>query len=180
MIEIRQLPASEVCVIAGIDRSEHVDVRYEVRGGRIVERPVLKADIDDWDRVGGGKHSVAHQIHVCAGHLAAGGILFGAVTEEGETAGAAIVDPGFEPPMAWLAWLHVSRPHRRLGVAHALWTEVTALVRAAGATSMYISATPTGSAVGFYLAHGAELADPVHPVLFDHEPHDIHLVAPTI
>jgi GNAT superfamily N-acetyltransferase len=76
-----------------------------------------------------------------------------AITDEGETAGAAIVDPVFEPPMAWLAWLHVSRPHRRLGVAHALWTEATTLARAAGATSMYISATPTGSAVGFYLAH---------------------------
>ena len=52
------------------------------------------------------------------------------------------------------------------------------LARAAGATSMYISATPTGSAVGFYLAHRAALADPVHPVLFVHEPDDIHLVSP--
>ena len=43
---------------------------------------------------------------------------------------------------------------------------------------MYISATPTGSAIGFYLAHGAVLAEPVHPVLFDLEPEDIHLVAP--
>jgi hypothetical protein len=43
---------------------------------------------------------------------------------------------------------------------------------------MYISATPTGSAVGFYLAHRAVLADTVHPVLFEHEPDDIHLVSP--
>ena len=72
----------------------------------------------------------------------------------------------------------MSRPHRRRGVAHALWVEATALARAAGATSMYISATPTGSAIGFYLAHGAVLADPVHPVLFGYEPDDVHLVAP--
>jgi GNAT superfamily N-acetyltransferase len=178
VIEIRRLPASEVGMIAGIDRSEHVDVHYEVRDGRIVERPVFMADIPDWDRVGDGEHSLAHQLRACAEHLTAGGILLAAITDEGETAGAAIVDPVFEPPMAWLAWLHVSRPHRRLGVAHALWTEATALARAAGATSMYISATPTGSAVGFYLAHSAVLADPVHAMLFEHEPGDIHLVSP--
>jgi GNAT superfamily N-acetyltransferase len=177
VIEIRRLPASEVGVIAGIDRSEHVDVQYEVRGRRIVERPVLMADIPDWDRVGDGEHSLAHHLRACAEHLTAGGILLAAITGEGETAGAAIVDPVFQPPMAWLAWLHVSRPYRRRGVAHALWTEATALARAAGAASMYISATPTGSAVGFYVAHGAVLADPVHPVLFEQEPDDIHLIS---
>ena len=178
VIEIRRLPTSDVGVIAGIDRSEHVDVEYEVRDGRVVERPVLMADIPDWDRVGDGEHSLAGKLRGCAEYLAGGGILLAAITDEGETAGAAIVHPVFEPPMAWLSWLHVSRPYRRQGVAHALWTEATALAQAAGATSMYISATPTGSAVGFYRAHGAVLADPVHPVLFEHEPDDIHLVAP--
>ena len=153
-------------------------MEHEVRDGRIVERPVSIADVPDWDRLGEGEHSLAHQLRTCAEYLTVGGILLAAITDEGETAGEAIVDPVFEPPMAWLAWLHVSRPHRRLGVAHALWTEATALVQAAGAETMYISATPTGSAVGFYLAHGGVLADPVHPVLFGHEPDDIHLVAP--
>jgi len=32
--------------------------------------------------------------------------------------------------------------------------------------------------VGFYLAHSAVVADTVHPVLFEHEPDDIHLVSP--
>jgi hypothetical protein len=54
------------------------------------------------------------------------------------------------------------RSHRRSGVAHALWSEAAALARAEASTSMYISATPTGSAVGFHVAHGAVLADPVH------------------
>src|SRR5918998_736567 len=49
-------------VIAGIDRSEHVDVQYEVRNGRIVERPVFKADIPAWDRVGDGEHSIARHL----------------------------------------------------------------------------------------------------------------------
>jgi len=41
---------------------------------------------------------------------------------------------------------------------------------------MYVSATPTGSAVGFYLSRGCELADPPHAELFALEPEDIHLV----
>jgi hypothetical protein len=45
---------------------------------------------------------------------------------------------------------------------------------------MYVSATPTGSAVGFYLGRGCRLADPVHPDLFAQEPEDIHLVCPLV
>jgi hypothetical protein len=74
VIEIRRLPASEVSMIAGIDRSEHVDVQYEVRDGRIVERPFM-ADIPDWDRVRDGEHSLAHQLRACAEHLTARGML---------------------------------------------------------------------------------------------------------
>ncbi len=48
--------------------------------------------------------------------------------------------------------------------------------RDAGAEAMYVSAVPTGSAVGFYLSKGCALADPVHPELFAAEPADVHLV----
>ena len=40
---------------------------------------------------------------------------------------------------------------------------------------MYVSATPTDSAVGFYLSRGCELADPVHPALSAKEPDDVQL-----
>ena len=89
--------------------------------------------------------------------------------------GLATVHPTFEPGLAWLATLHVSRPHRRSGAASALWDAGVALAREAGARSLYVSATPTGSAVGFYLGRGCRLADPVHPGLFAREPEDIHL-----
>ncbi len=96
---------------------------------------------------------------------------------EGETvAGLAVAEPEFEPPLAWLAFLHVSRPFRRRGVASTLWDVAVAESRDAGATSLYVSAVPTGSAVGFYLSKGCVLADPVHPDLFAMEPEDIHLM----
>ena len=80
--------------------------------------------------------------------------------------------------MAWFAFLHVSAPARRRGAGTALWDAAVELARASRAATLYVSATPTGSAVGFYLGRGCQLADPVHPDLWAKEPDDIHLVLP--
>ena len=174
-MRVRHLDASVVSLIARIDRSEHVDVQYAVRDGQLVETPVSMEDIPTWAD-DGGEHSITKMLEFCTPIVGGGAMLLGAFTNDDELAGLAIVDPTFEPPLAWLALLHVSRPCRRTGAATALWTEAARLARAAGATSMYVSATPTRSAVGFYLSQGCRLADPLHPVLFEHEPEDIHLV----
>jgi GNAT superfamily N-acetyltransferase len=136
------------------------------------------ADIPAWDPNGSGPHSVADKVEFCVSVLAAGAVLLGAYDEEGEqgVVGLAVVQPSFESRLAWLAVLHVSRPHRRRGAARALWNAAVDLARGAGATSIYVSATPTGSAVGFYLGRGCRLADPPHPALFAKEPDDVHLV----
>lgn len=173
-MRIRHLDASDVSLIARIDRSEHVDVQYAVRRGRLVEVPVFTAEIPPW-RDDGGEHSIANKVEFCTPIVERGATLLGAFVDD-EVAGLAIVEPTFEPPLAWLAVLHVSRPYRRIGAATALWAEAARLARAAGAVSMYVSATATGSAVGFYLSRGCRLADPVHPALFEDEPEDIHLV----
>jgi len=88
----------------------------------------------------------------------------------------AVVEPRFEPPVAWLAFLHVGRPFRRSGVGSALWRAAIELATAASATRLYVSATPAGAAVNFYLRRGSVLAKPPHPGLFALEPEDIHLV----
>ena len=56
--------------------------------------------------------------------------------------------------MAQLASLHVSREHRRQGVATLLLSEACRLARQDGAQTIYVSATPSESAVGFYLSQG--------------------------
>jgi GNAT superfamily N-acetyltransferase len=174
---VTRLVADDLSLIAAIDRSEHVDVEYAVVDGRLIERPVTVADVPKWDATGSGEFSVAAHIAFCTPLLADGAVLLGASVNE-QPAGLAVVDPAFEPRMAWLAFLHVSRPHRRQGVAQALWDAAVDIGRAAGAGSIYVSATPTGSAVGFYLRQGCRLANPVHPTLFAHEPDDIHFVCP--
>jgi ribosomal protein S18 acetylase RimI-like enzyme len=174
-MRVRKLDADDVSLIATIDRSEHVDVEYAVIGGRLTERPVTMTDIPPWEATGSGPHSVGAKIKFCTPLLADGAVLLGSF-DGASPVGLAVLDPSFESRLAWLAFLHVSRPHRRRGAAQGLWNEAVALARAAAAESMYISATPTGSAVGFYLRQGCQLANPPHPALFAKEPEDIHLV----
>lgn len=176
-MRVTRLTADDVALIAAIDRSEHVDIQYGVVDGRLIERPVTMTEVPTWDPTGSGPHSVAAHVEFCAPLIAAGAVLLGAVDDE-RTVGLAVVDPAFEPRRAWLAFLHVSRPHRRRGAARALWDAAIDHAGAAGAESLYVSATPTGSAVGFYLRQGCRLASPVHPTLFANEPDDVHLVRP--
>lgn len=176
-IEIRRLDIGDLELIGEIDRSEHVDVEYTVTDGRIVERPVTMDEIPSWDPFGAGPYSVAHEIAFCRRIVDRGGTFLGAFVED-RVAGLAVIETAFEPGLAWLAFLYVSRPYRRRGVASALWKAAVVIAQDSGAQAMYISAIPTGSAVGFYLSRGCVLADPVHPELSALEPDDIHLVCP--
>lgn len=175
--EVRVLGIEGLQLIADIDRSEHVEVEFAVRDGGLVERPVSMTDIPPWDPVGTEFWSVAEQIAFCEPVVRRGGVVLGAFAGAA-VLGLAVVEPRFQADLAWLTFLHVSRAHRRRGAASALWDAAVSAAVAAGATSMYVSAVPTGSAVGFYLSRGCRLADPVHPGLFTLEPDDIHLVCP--
>ncbi len=174
LMEVRRLQADEVSRVASIERAEHVDVEYRVIQGELRKFPATIRDVPSWEPTGAGPHSVASKVAFCESVLANGGTLLGAVETE-HTAGLAIVHSRFEPPLAWLASLHVSRPHRRRGAAQALWDAAVDIAVADGAESMYVSANPTEAAVGFYLRQGCGLARPVHPDLFAGEPQDIHL-----
>jgi ribosomal protein S18 acetylase RimI-like enzyme len=172
-VQVRRLRAEDVALVAAIDRSEHVDIEYRVIDGQLQQVPAVITDVPPWDLTGSGPFAVAAHIAFCSSVVARGGVLLGAFDAE-HTAGLAIVDPAFEPRLAWLAFLHVSRPYRRRGAAHELWNAAAEIARTAEAESMYVSATPTASAVGFYLRQGCRLADAVHPDLFAAEPDDIH------
>lgn len=174
-MQVRQLAVDDVALVALIDRAEHVDVEYEAVDGQLVQRPVTMAEIPTWDPHGSGPHSVAHEIAFCTALISGGATFLGAFDDE-SVAGLAAINPAFEPRMAWLGFLHVSRAYRRRGAGRALWDAAVDLARTGGAESMYVSAIPTGSAIGFYLARGCRLANPVHAALYEKEPDDVHLV----
>jgi GNAT superfamily N-acetyltransferase len=175
-MELRTLGIDDIGLFAEIDRSEIIRTGYTVDDGALVEHDVMW-DTPAWDREGDGDHSVARRVAEWGAYVADGADFVGCFDGE-EVMGLLIVDPTFEGDMAWFAVLHVSRPYRRTGAGSMLWDEAVRLSKAAGATSMYVSATPSQSAVGFYRSKGAVLADPPHPKLFEMEPEDIHFVVP--
>lgn len=175
-IEVRQLEPNHIDLIRAIDRSEHIDTLYTVEGGWLQGESV-EIDVPPWDAEGHGEHSSARRIAEFRPIVEGGATLFGAFID-GTIAGIAIVDPTFEDKIAWFAFLHVTRAYRRRGVASALWATGVEIAASADATSIYVSATPSNSAVGFYTSRGCRLVDEPHPALFAKEPEDIHLVCP--
>jgi ribosomal protein S18 acetylase RimI-like enzyme len=174
-VDVRRLAPDDVSLVAAIDRSEHVDTEYRVVDGQLLEVRAKFPDIPAWDREGSGPHSVSATIAFCRDAVGRGGVLLGSFDGD-RVRGLAVVVPRFEPPLAWFAFLSVTRCDRRRGVAQTLWDATVVIAQREGATRMYVSAAPTESAVGFYLRQGCQLADPVHAELFAHEPDDIHLV----
>jgi ribosomal protein S18 acetylase RimI-like enzyme len=176
MIRVAQLPASDVRRIAEIDRSEQVRVGYTYLDGRLVAEDV-DWQVPPWLAEGDGPDSAAAMIAFCARHVEQGGVLLGALDGE-RLAGVAVLRPRLTQGLAQLAFLHVSRPYRRQGIARRLTEEVCRLARADGAQAVYVSATPSESAVGFYLSQGFRPTDEPHPDLLALEPEDIHMVKP--
>jgi ribosomal protein S18 acetylase RimI-like enzyme len=172
-IIIKQLPASDIERIAEIDRSEHVTVLYRAEQGRLVAEEVDMA-VPAWYSEG-DEYSVQAKLKHWRPILDEGGVLLGALDGE-QLAGFAILRYRLDEGMAQLAVLHVSRPYRRQGIAGQLTEEVCRLARADGARSLYVSATPSNSAVGFYTNLGFTLVDQPHPELFALEPEDIHMI----
>ena len=159
--------------IRDIDRSETIRTGYLQNGSQIVAKSV------NWDESGwlegDGEHSFGEMIRGAERQLELGGTAIGAFDGD-RLAGIAIYRPRLTQDMAQLALLHVSDGYRRQGVASRLYDEVLRMAHGDGATHLYVSATPTGSAVGFYRTKGFEPTDEPDPGLLAEEPDDIHMV----
>jgi ribosomal protein S18 acetylase RimI-like enzyme len=173
MIEIKQMPSSDIGRIAEIDRSEHVTLGYFFLDGKLEAREV------DWQVprwfADGPEHSVQALIESLALILAQGGTMLGAF--DGDLlVGVAIYRPDLAKDMAQLVFLHVSNGYRRQGIAARLTAEIIRLAQEDEATKLYVSATPSQSAVGFYQDQGFRLIEKPHPELYALEPEDIHMI----
>ncbi len=162
----------DVARLGDLDRTESVAMLYAVRGGDIVSlghgcevAPWTPAQLEEMVAFA-RRHLEASATGVAAyagGRLAGVGIL-GHAPVRGDAR------------ELQLALLHVSREARRRGMAGRLFTELCEVALSRGARRLYISATPSDSALGFYLSRGARLADPVDRELYAMEPEDVHLV----
>lgn len=173
-ITIRWMEPTELERIREIDRSEEIRVGYVMEARKLRQMNVVW-DSPNFDSEGEGEHSFAAHIKFCRTHLEAGGRMIGAFAKD-RLVGIGVLRYEVRPGMAQLAYLHVSNGFRRKGLATRLTQEIIAEARENGAYRIYVSATPSGSAVGFYHSQGFTVAAKPIPELYELEPEDIHMV----
>jgi len=173
-ISYRWMQPEEVSRVSEIDRRELVATGYVMEEGKLKAMDV-DWDVPNWSAEGEGEHTISRRIAFCQDHLQRGGRMIGAFADE-NLVGLGILTPNIRPGLAQLASLHVSDGYRRMGVAARLTREMVELARQGGAQEMYVSATPSDSAVRFYRSQGFEPGVEPLPELYELEPEDIHMI----
>jgi GNAT superfamily N-acetyltransferase len=102
-------------------------------------------------------------------------VMIGAFSGD-ELVGLASLRYRLQPGMAQLTTLHVSQAYRRQGIASQLMAEIVRMAREGGAASLYVSAVPSASAIGFYTNCGFRPTDVPDPDMLALEPEDIHMI----
>jgi GNAT superfamily N-acetyltransferase len=171
--EYREMGSADLERLREIDRSERITGTCAMEGDELVWRTVDWQDPGWHD--GTGTHSFGHHIDFCRGHLERGARALGCFTPDDVLVGIGLMTPDLQPGVAQLSFLHVSHDHRRQGIARQLVERLTAWARAGGAAELYVSATPSQSAVSFYQGVGFSVTDRPDAALLELEPEDIHL-----
>jgi predicted N-acetyltransferase YhbS len=173
-MQLRRLRREEVELIWTIDRSEVHHHIYELHGGELV-RTAKYLEIPGWR-----SEAVENETPALLDSFDRGGTFLG-MFDGGELVGMSVLDSarvGHAGDQMQLAYLYVSRSHRRRGIGTQLFEAAVSSARKAGANGVYVSATPTENTVDFYLKRGCVLAPEPDPTLLAAEPHDIHLLFP--
>lgn len=170
MVFIRQLQDADLHQLHEIDVSEHITLVYRLVDGR------LKPEEHDWHRPAWDEASWQQQMTVWRDTLKPD-VLLGAFVGD-QVVGLASLRYRLSPNMAQLTTLHVGQAFRRQGVASDLLQAVIALAQESGAEAIYVSASPSESAVGFYLSHGFRPTTAPDPEMYKLEPEDIHMIRP--
>jgi len=174
MIVIKQMKNSDIRRIAEIDRSEHVTLSYKYKDGKL-ETQEVDWHVPRWSTDSSHEFSVEARTKRWTPILEKGGVMLGAFDRD-LLVGFAILRYKLTESMAELAALYVSKDYRRQGIAEKLTTETSRLAKEGGARELYVSATPSQSAVGFYKSQGFRLAEKVNKELYELEPEDIHMM----
>lgn len=170
---IRWMSDDDLHLLADLDRSERIHIGYRTVDGSL-ESMDVDWDVPSFFKEGGGEHSVQEQIEFCLNHLAKGAHMVGAFVDD-RLAAVGLLTPEIRPGVAQLSYLQVSKGYRRAGLGSRLIEELTGFAKEIGSNSIYVSATPSESAVGFYQSHGYELVQEPIEELLELEPEDIHL-----
>ena len=166
-ITIRQLSENDLRLAQGIDVSEDGQGLFRYINGQLTPEP------REWHRPAWDASEWERKITTWA-RVLGWDVVIGAF--DGATmAGMASLRYRLTETVAQLVSLHVSRAYRRHGVATRLLHELMRLARQSNARELYVSATRTASAIGFYTRHGFAPTARVDQRLYDLEPEDIHM-----
>ncbi len=170
-IVYRELALHEAPLLRTIDRYERIGAIYRVANG-MLELEAKHEDVLSWDGT---------ELETCIARLelvvASRGRAFAAWDEE-KLVGIGSLDTsgvGGESTMMKLDLLYVSAAYRGGGIGRKLTELLASEAKALGATSLYVSATPTQGTVDAYLCMGAELLEAPDGELLALEPDDVHL-----
>lgn len=169
-MNIRLLRRDEIPLIWQIDRREIVENIYHLKNGELILKPDY-FDIQGWPP---GESELYTPILLDC--YERGGTFWGAFDSD-KLIGVAILESKFigsQQDTLQLKFLHVSRDHRKQGVATKLFHLAVEKAKSLGARKLYISATPSENTVNYYSRLGCALANEIDPELFALEPEDIH------
>lgn len=166
-IDIRPLKLEELSHIYKIDRSEEVARKYVHEDGELVakEEPQKIINGDDfWDgHIGNWQEAIEKNALAFAAY------------DKNAIAGFAIVSMDVEKDATQILALYVSAEHRLSGIAKSLYLETLDASKAAKKKTIYVAATPTESAVAFYLSQGFTVLKGKNKNLLYLEDGDIHM-----
>ena len=167
----RALLRDEIALVWTIDRSEVVETVYQLKSGNLVLHPEHH-DVRGWPPGEAEKYTP-----ILLECFDRGGWFYG-VFDDARLIGAVVLDNKFlgrHKDQLQMSFLHVSRSHRNTGLGSRLFNLAKRIARERGATSLYISATPSENTIRFYQAQGCTVSPDPDPKLFALEPDDIHL-----
>jgi GNAT superfamily N-acetyltransferase len=167
-IDIRELTEADFDRFHEVDVSEHITLVYRLVNGLLVP------EAHDWQRPAWDQTHWHRRVAEWRTDLVPDVWLGGFM--DGRLVGLASMRHRLARSLAQLTTLHVDYRFRRRGVAARLLEAVVAAAQAGGAESLYVSATRSESAVGFYLSQGFLPANRPDPGMLQREPEDIHMV----
>lgn len=169
IVAIRRMTTEELSRVSEVDVSESGSIVYECVDGDI------RVTSEEWHRPRRNADEWKSYIEKWTDVLERGGAAVGAF-DGNVLVGIAVLRYRLTESMAQLAALFVSREYRRQGIGTRLTQRLIRLAKEEGGRELYVSATPSKSAVGFYTSRGFRLAEQVNKELYELEPEDIHMI----
>jgi ribosomal protein S18 acetylase RimI-like enzyme len=168
MITYREITIEEIHQhILEVDVSEHGELIYLWQNGELITQPLI------WDRP---PRTAENWQENWASVLPLPGVKAWGAFEDDVMVGIIVYRPYLTEDMAQLDALFVDKHHRQQGIASHLTRLLEKQAIADGHKRLYVSATESQSAVGFYISRGFVPTQDAHPELYALEPNDIHMI----